>query len=84
MNTLNRSWTGITIREMSQDQIDIPNIERVFQLLVMQHPNYSNFMIDEDWAWVQKVHADEKQVKVIASQSLKYLFLKKFRQLIRS
>jgi len=72
---------GITIREMSQDQIEVPNIELVFQLLVMQHPNYSNFVIDEDWAWAQKVRSENKSVKMIASKSLKYRLLKKLQNI---
>lgn len=70
---------GISIREMSNDQINQPNIELVFQLLVMQHPNYSNFVIDEDWAWARKEHSDRKTVKMEASQSFKYRILKKLR-----
>ena len=45
---------GITIRELSPDQAEIPNVRLIFQLLVMQHPNYYNFKIDGNWAWVQK------------------------------
>ncbi len=72
---------GIAIRDMSQDQINTANIKLVFQLLVMQHPNYSNFIVDEDWAWAQKTHSENKTVKIIASQSMKYRILKKLRQL---
>ncbi|MCP3930946.1 MAG: class I SAM-dependent methyltransferase [Bacteroidetes bacterium] len=70
---------GISIRALSQDQINTPNIELVFQLLVMQHPNYSKFVIDEDWAWAQKKQSDVKSVRVEASQSFKYRILKKLR-----
>ena len=72
---------GVTIREMSDDQIRQPNIELVFQLLVMQHPNYSNFVVDEDWAWAQKIRSDQKYLKIVASQSWKYRVLKKLRKL---
>jgi predicted O-methyltransferase YrrM len=72
---------GIAIRDMSQDQINTANIKLVFQLLVMQHPNYSNFIVDEDWAWAQKTHSEHKIVKMVASQSMKYRILKKLRKL---
>ncbi len=74
---------GIAIRKMSRDQVDTPNIELVFQLLVMQHPDYSNFVVDEDWAWAQKVRSDSRTLTVMASQSMKYRALKKLRKIIK-
>jgi predicted O-methyltransferase YrrM len=46
---------GISIRTMSEDEIHTPHVERIFQLLVMQHPDYRNFKIKDNWwAWAQK------------------------------
>ena len=70
---------GITIRALSEDQANEPNIEKVFQLLVMQHPAYSNFVIDEDWAWAQKSECDKKSVQLVVSKSFKYRILKELR-----
>jgi len=75
---------GITARSMSEDQIDQPNIELVFNLLVMQHPDYSKFIIDEDWAWAQKISSENKQVQMIATKSFRYRMLKKLKTLKRS
>lgn len=72
---------GITIRDLSEDQIREPNIKAIFELLVMQHDKYSDFIIDEDWAWARKTQSDAKSVKVIASQSFKYKVLKSIRSL---
>ncbi len=74
---------GILIREMSQGQIDTPNVSLIFQLLVMQHPDYSNFLVDEDWAWAQKVHTNNRTLTTVASQSIKYRVLKKLRRLLK-
>jgi predicted O-methyltransferase YrrM len=79
----NPTLNGITIREMSDDQIAVPNIELVFQLLVMQHPDYSQFVVDEDWAWAQKVRSDQRTLKLVASQSVKYKVLKKYREVLK-
>jgi predicted O-methyltransferase YrrM len=47
---------GISLRTMGKDELTTPHIELVFQLLVMQHPSYSNFRIEDNcWAWAQKV-----------------------------
>lgn len=75
---------GITIRELSRDQINTPNIELIFKLLVMQHPAYSNFVIDEDWAWAQKTVSDHKQLDLIVSKSFKYRILKKLKAMLGS
>lgn len=74
---------GLSIREMSDDQIQSPNIQLIFQLLVMQHPNYSNFVIDDDWAWAQKVRSGTKTLRIESTQSFKYKLIKKMRSLKR-
>lgn len=46
---------GITLRSLPDDQIEQPNIRAIFELLVTQHPSYSNFQVqDNSWAWAQK------------------------------
>lgn len=74
---------GIAIRDMSQDQINSPNIKLIFELLVMQHTNYSNFVVDEDWAWAQKIQSENKTIRMKATQSFKYRLLKKIRNIIK-
>jgi predicted O-methyltransferase YrrM len=50
------STDGIAHRSLSEEELNTPQIKDVFQLLVMQHPNYGNFRIhgEGDWAWAQK------------------------------
>ncbi len=46
---------GISVRSLSEDEINTPQIEAVFRLLVMRHPAYSNFKLQDGWwAWAQK------------------------------
>ncbi|MCG8442641.1 MAG: hypothetical protein MI723_12615, partial [Caulobacterales bacterium] len=66
----------VTIRGLSDDQRAVPNIELVFRLLVMQHPDYSDFLIDEDWAWAKKQAAATKTIHYVATKSFKYRLLK--------
>lgn len=50
-----RKTDGISFHEMGPDEIEQPHIEWIFQLLVMQHPDYANFHIKDNWwAWAQK------------------------------
>jgi predicted O-methyltransferase YrrM len=56
---------GITHRALSDDERRLPHIREVFHLLVMQHPSYSNFRLQEegkDWVWAQKLQSDVKTV----------------------
>jgi predicted O-methyltransferase YrrM len=47
---------GITHRNLSKDELETPQIRDVFELLVKQHPHYSNLILlaDRDWALAQK------------------------------
>jgi predicted O-methyltransferase YrrM len=72
---------GISHREMSEDQLHSPNIKLVFQLLVMQHPNYSNFQIDdESWAWARKIRSDVKTLTLHTKPSFKYMVYRVLRR----
>ena len=72
---------GISHREMSEDQLHSPNIKLVFQLLVMQHPNYSNFKIDdESWAWARKIRSDVKTLTLHTKPSFKYMVYRVLRR----
>ncbi len=58
-----KAMGSINIEAMGDDERDTPQIELVFRLLVMQHPNYASFLIQDDWwAWAQKVKSPSKQV----------------------
>jgi Predicted O-methyltransferase len=42
------------IQSLSEEEKRTPQIMRVFGLLVMQHPDYSNFTVKGNWAWAYK------------------------------
>ena len=69
---------GITHRELSDDEQTIPHVKEIFELLVKQHPNYSNFSIlaDSDWAIAQKTASAEKTYSVIYREQTKDVFAK--------
>ena len=76
-----RVTDGISHREMSQDQLENPNVELIFQLLVMQHPNYSRFKIDdESWAWATKIKSEVKTVTLHTKPSIKYMVYRVLRR----
>jgi Zn-finger domain-containing protein len=57
--------------ELSEDQINKPNIKEVFHKLVMQHESYSNFRIEDNiLAFAQKVKSQEKIYTILQEQVL--------------
>lgn len=47
---------GINHCSLSKDELEMPHIREVFELLVRQHPDYGNFiqLTDSEWAVAQK------------------------------
>lgn len=56
---------GIANRTLSRDEIETPQIREVFELLVVPHPNYSNFMQMGQWALAQKTANDSKTYTIV-------------------
>jgi predicted O-methyltransferase YrrM len=54
---------GITIRKLGPDERAEPHVAQIFQLLVRQHPSYSNFTVQSNWwAWAQKTRGGRTNV----------------------
>lgn len=54
---------GIILHSLSEEELRQPHIELIYQLLVMQHPEYSNFkVLDYWWAWAQKSSTGSREV----------------------
>ena len=72
---------GIAVDSLSEDEREEAHIDRIFRLLVMQHPNYSEFNItDSTWAWAHKVKSDSKSLTLTESSSLASSFMDMFRR----
>ena len=56
---------GVTIRTLSEDEKSEAHVEAIFQLLVMQHPDYSEFKVQDDiWAWARKTQAAKRTLSI--------------------
>lgn len=64
---------GITHRQLSKSERETPQIREVFELLVRQHPSYSNFIVIDDggWALAQKTASDTKTYTTRIEESYK-------------
>jgi predicted O-methyltransferase YrrM len=59
------SSDGVTLRSLSEQEIREPHIELIFRSLVMQHPGYSNFRIQDDWwGWAQKSSEGNRTLQI--------------------
>lgn len=74
---------GITIRELSEEERMTPQIKAVFELIVLQHPSYSNFVVmDNGWGWAQKVKSHVGTVRYESTVSTKYALHKLARSIL--
>jgi predicted O-methyltransferase YrrM len=57
---------GITHRELSAAELNVPHVKEIVELLVMQHPNYGRVSIypDDNWAKAQKVLSENKTCSI--------------------
>lgn len=61
---------GISSRNFGPDEIKEPHVGLIFDLLVMQHPNFGEFRIEDDWwAWAKKVSAPRPKLKLASDYS---------------
>jgi predicted O-methyltransferase YrrM len=60
------STDGITHRSLSEAERATPHVKEIFELLVMQHPGYSDFVVHDrgDWAWARKRPSEDKTFTV--------------------
>ena len=59
------STDGISLRSLSEQEISEPHIEKIFNLLVMQHAHYSNFTLQDGWwAWAQKTPGADRTLRM--------------------
>jgi predicted O-methyltransferase YrrM len=73
---------GISHRSLSKIELETPQIREIFELLVVQHPSYSNFTIlaEGSWAIAQKTGASShsKSYSIVYNSSYRDIFAKAF------
>lgn len=76
---------GITNRSLSMEERLIPHIKEIFHLLVMQHPNYGEFIIQEDigWAWAKKTKTNRKKINYQNARSINNIIYSYLKNLLR-
>ena len=50
-DTRRTATDGITHRRLSEEERCTPQVKEIFELLVKQHPDYSDLTLHSDWGW---------------------------------
>ena len=75
-STGRKETDGVNHRELGPDELNTPHIESIFRLLVMQHPDYSEFVIQDDWwGWAHKIGGTERTLAYRETQNLRTVLL---------
>jgi hypothetical protein len=62
---------GKPLGPLSPREREEPHLRAVFELLVMQHPNFANFRIEDDWfGWAQKAPGTSRRLELASSRPL--------------
>ncbi|MBL7051360.1 class I SAM-dependent methyltransferase [Candidatus Woesearchaeota archaeon] len=62
-NKERKSTDGVMHSSMSQEELNIPHVKTIFELLVLQNPNYSEFYYDKGWwGWAHKIRFEKKRI----------------------
>lgn len=62
---------GISNRNFGPDEISARQVGLIFDLLVMQHPNFGEFRIEDDWwAWAKKISAPRPKLTLASAYSI--------------
>jgi predicted O-methyltransferase YrrM len=81
------STDGISHRSLSHAELETPQIKEIFELLVVQHPNYSNFTLlaEGSWAVAQKTSTSStsKSYSIVYDSSYRDIFAKAFHKIRR-
>lgn len=75
------------VKKMPDDQKTIPQVERIFSLLVRKHQNFGNIKIHKEWGWAQKkkilVGTEEVNGKLVNKIYSRQIIKSKFIEILK-
>src|SRR5262249_11388367 len=76
---------GINHRQLGDDELTEPHVRLILELLVMQHPDYAEFRVEDDsWAWARKVRGGRRVLPIDTNVSLRARAVRSLRRLVRT
>jgi predicted O-methyltransferase YrrM len=72
---------GKPLGPLSPRERNEPHLRAVFELLVMQHPNFTQFRIEDDWfGWAKKQPGEPRRLELSSSRPLAVLIATRLRR----
>jgi predicted O-methyltransferase YrrM len=67
-----RNWVnGVDTRKLSEPERSQPHLRAVFELIVSQHPSFTELRVqDEWWGWARKAPGEPRRLTIETSRSL--------------
>jgi predicted O-methyltransferase YrrM len=84
------SWKGdeissVHLADLSDEELVQPHLRAVFELLVMQHPSFTQFRIEDDWwGWAQKRPGTQRSLHVDVTRSWSSYFVSALRRVLQT
>jgi predicted O-methyltransferase YrrM len=71
---------------LSEEERQEPHMKAIFDLLISQHPSFTELRIDADldWAWARKAPGEPKRLRIETRQSLAGAVLMRLRRVMRA
>lgn len=67
------SCDGITNRLLSSEELAEPHMMAIFELLLRQHPSFTQFRVENEWwGWAQKAPGEPRRYKVVDDVPLRW------------
>jgi len=64
------------LKDMTNEELNTPQIEKVFSLLVSQHPSFENTYIDGSWGWARKKDNNSNHQNINYKKFMKEIYSK--------
>lgn len=75
---------GKPLGPLSPREREQPHLRAVFDLIVMQHPNFTEFRIEDDWfGWARKQPGAPRRFELSSSRPLTEVLATKLRRMVR-
>jgi predicted O-methyltransferase YrrM len=67
-----RTSDWVSLAALTQDELETPHVRAIFELLVVHHPSFGEFRIqDEWWGWAKKTTAPQRTLHIDVTRSWK-------------
>jgi predicted O-methyltransferase YrrM len=73
---------GQSTRELNLSKAELvtPHMSAVFELIVKQHPSFTQFRVEDEWGWAQKAAGKPRRLEIESKTSAQALVIRQLRR----